>query len=374
MKSGTTVITPDGDLRVIDPSPSVFPYLKRLNPEFEIASDPPPKEYVTRLQTLRGVHLPGLGREEFAGMDGRMAWALHNSVMNGRITLHEKGEVSVLDLKTELGNRILGCCDLCGFKCKVNRHEKAGKCGAGEHAYVNDHFEHISEGKPITPALNVVVSSCPLRCVFCQAPENYSPSPDSSRLTGALWKTITGAGETARTIEFVGGEPMASGPQIVGFLAAAPDDFALPVVMNCNLYLGSTGIELMNGVVDVWLADMNFGNDECAKRLSGAERFWAAATESLSLMVAQDAKVIVRVLVLPGHNKCCHLKALDWLAQYRDLVWVSVMDQFLPLHESHRHQDINRLPSDKEIQEVRAYARRVGLRDVNDAAEGSFWG
>jgi len=372
MKSGTTVILGDGDIRVIDPDMSMLDYLKRLDPDFEIVSDPPPQGFVPGFQVLRRSFIPELTGEELAEMGTDMMWAVHNSVINGKIPLRDRGEVSVLALKRELGHRILARCELCGFKCGANRYREKGRCGAGAEAVMSGLFEHISEEHQINPAWNVVLASCPLRCVFCQAPENHAPGKDLRGLSPELWETIKGS-TTAQSIEFVGGEPMVSVPGILDFLSAAPAGFSLPVVMNCSAYLGKAGICLMNGVVDVWLPDVSFANDICAKRLCGAENYWEKTKESLSLIFQQQARVIVRILVLPGHFECCHRKALDWLSQYRDSIRVSIMDQYLPFHEAYKYEDINRPPTGEEIKGVRLYARKNGLRDVNDEEPGLFW-
>ena len=113
----------------------------------------------------------------------------------------------------------------------------------------------------------------------------------------------------------------------------------------------------MNGAVDVWLPDFTFGNDNCAKRLSGVDRYWETATEAISLMSRTGGQTIVRMLILPDHFDCCHKRVLDYLARYRDVIRVSIMDQYLPLHQAFRHKDINRLPSDEEISAVKDYSR-----------------
>jgi len=371
MRSGTTVILKDGDIRVIDPDISMLDYLKRLDPDFEIVSDPPPQGFVPGFQVLRQAFIPELTGEELAGMGTDMVWAVHNTVMNGKIPLRESGEVSLLDLKRELGHRILARCELCGFKCGANRYREKGRCGAGEAAFVTSVFEHIREEDQINPSWNVVLASCPLRCVFCQSPENLAPL-ESSPLGPEHWKILTGS-KTARSLEFVGGEPMLSVPSILDFLSAAPPEFSLPVVMNTSAYQSPKGVALMAGVADAWLPDLTFGNDECAKRLSGAEDYWETATETLSAMFAQKTRSIVRVLVLPGHFECCHRRALDWLSKHRHLIHVSIMDQYLPFHQACKHEDINRPPTGEEIERVRLYGEKQGLIDVNGMEPGGFW-
>lgn len=372
MKSGTTFILKDGSIRVIDPGRAMLPLLKSLDPDFEILSDRTGNGFVPGFQKLRQGFIGMMTREELEQMDTGMVWAVHDAVIEGRIPVYDKGQVSIFDLKAELGKRILRSCDLCGLKCKANRHKAAGKCGARANAMCNGIFEHISEEPPINPAWNIKMIWCPMRCAFCQTPENLAKGKEAGPLTPGYWEIISKS-KTCSTLEFVGGEPMVSCPGILNFLSVAPKSFALPVVMNCSSYLGVSGVNLMNGAVDVWVPDFTYGDNACAKRLSGVDNYWETATEAISLMSWQDTRVIVRVLILPGHYECCHKKVLEWLYQHKETVWISIMDQFLPLHEAHRHRDISRLPSEEEIEDVRSYARRKGLKDINDEPAGRFW-
>jgi putative pyruvate formate lyase activating enzyme len=374
MKSGTTIILSDGDVRVIDPDISMLPYLKKLEPDFRISSDPPGAGFVPGFQRQRGLYIGGLAAAELVEMQTAMLWAIHNAAMDGRIPLLDTGEVSLLDINVEVGRRMLLECVLCGWRCSANRTEGSGRCGARAEALYNGLFLHIGEEPPINSAWNLKLVYCPLNCAFCQAPENKAAGEEAKRVTPELWKVISGD-DRGRSLEFVGGEPMVSAPGILQFLSLAPDHFKLPIVMNCSAFLSSEAVDLMRGVVDVWMPDFNFGNNECARRLCGAEMYWETATEAVSRMCGQNAKVIVRILCLPGdhHLVCCHSKTMRWLSGYRHRLYVSLMDQYLPLHRAFEHKDINRPPSEGEIQAFKAEAGRFGLRDVNEMAQGAFW-
>jgi putative pyruvate formate lyase activating enzyme len=82
--------------------------------------------------------------------------------------------------------------------------------------------------------------------------------------------------------------------------------------------------------------------------------------------------VIVRILVLPGHVNCCHAPALELLSEYRDNVWVSILDQYVPEHQAHLDPELRRRPTGEEINEVEDLAGRYGLRMV-DEMDQNFW-
>jgi putative pyruvate formate lyase activating enzyme len=371
MKTGTTVIIPDGSIRVIDPERKDVQYLVSLDPGFRIVSEPAPQGFVPGFQSLRRRFINGLTHHELEEMSTAMAVAVHDAAMAGKIPLADAGEVSVLELKVEIGKRTLQACDLCAVSCGANRYKGPGRCGADADTLFNGLFEHVCEEAVINTAHSLKLLYCPMNCAFCQAPENRAPGEDSRVLSPDVWEEIAWR-ETGNSLEFVGGEPMVSAPGILQFLASAPDDFNLPVVMNCSAFVSRSAVNLLNGVVDVWMPDLNFGNDECARQLAGADNFWKAATDSIQAMCAQGSRVMVRMLILPGHFDCCHRPALDWLSGFRDRVWLSISDHYLPFHEAGRRGDINRLPSAEEIKTVFAYASARGLREVNQEP-GGFW-
>ena len=136
-------------------------------------------------------------------------------------------------------------------------------------------------------------------------------------------------------------------------LSKAPADFNLPVVMNCHLYGSKIFYELAEPVTDVWLPDLRYGNDECAKRLSGVERYIEIAEEGLQAMAGGNAKIIVRILVLPGHVGCCHEPALRLLSKYKERLSVSILNQYVPEHEAHGDENLRIRPTVGEISLVK---------------------
>lgn len=122
-------------------------------------------------------------------------------------------------------------------------------------------------------------------------------------------------GIPVNTLEFT--NPTESIPGIMAILNKAPAYFGRPVVLNTHLYGSESFYKLANFIADVWLLDLRHGNDECAKELSGVDHYVKYAMSGLETVVKQDANVIVRILVLPGHVSCCHKPAIELLAQYR---------------------------------------------------------
>jgi putative pyruvate formate lyase activating enzyme len=143
--------------------------------------------------------------------------------------------------------------------------------------------------------------------------------------------------------------------------------------MDCHLYGSKTFYDLASPITDVWLPDLRYGNDKCAKTLSGVDNYLKYAKLGLDAMAQHDSKIIVRILVLPGHVSCCHEPEMELLSEYRDRIWVSVLDQYVPEHEAHLDPNLKRRPTKEEIKAVNSLVERRGLRNIL-AGSKDFWG
>ena len=87
--------------------------------------------------------------------------------------------------------------------------------------------------------------------------------------------------------------------------------------------------EIMEGLVDIYLADLKCGASTCAKALLDAGDYVEAARENI-LSAHGRADVIVRHLILPGHRKCCLEPTLEWLADKLPDVKLSLRGNYAP--------------------------------------------
>lgn len=274
--------------------------------------------------------------------------------------------LSLLDLKIELARRALAACNLCGHRCGVNRLEgEPGRCGLGREAYWAERFVHCGEEPPINPSLVVSLQGCSWRCLYCQQFDLLPIRPESGEvLDERFWEGLH-AGQ-ARSLTFVGGNPDESVYAILKTLSGAPEDLGLPIVWNSNLYGTPELYRVLDGVVDVYIPDLRYGNDGCAKRWSGIENYWKVVTAGLYAMSHQKAEIFVRILVLPGHMECCHRPALIWLARnLASRVSVRVMDQYAPMWRIRAEAgEMSRRPTEDEVETVQRLLRELGLRSI----------
>lgn len=323
-----------GEVVLIDPTPDVLPLIKKMNPRFRIASHPP-KRYEPLF-----------------------------------VKSKKSGE---LDEKIRKAEESLTSCKLCAWECGADRTKEKGRCRASSTALCYPPFIHIAEESVINPALILNFAFCSLDCVYCIAKDKNESVP--SVLSGeAFWKQAEGLYKAFRfqAVEFGGGEPSLFIPSILRLLNSAPSELALPIVLNSNLFLSPQAVELCDGVVDVYLVDFRYAGKKCAERLSKAPNYFEAAWKALESMTKQEAKIIVRILVLPNHFECCHKPVIERLSEMKQRIWISVLDQYVPAHLALCFPDIARRPNPKEVEEVKSLARSLGLRDVEEKPE-AFW-
>lgn len=356
----------DGALEIVDPDPGTLELIRTLDPGFDIHEEPLKGFHKPRLLTTKRLG-SGVPFAQLRGYEEQSLWKAHQEAFESGRPL-ALGEVSLLDLKIELARRKLSRCDLCAHACGVDRFRgERGRCGLGGEAFVYESYTHIAEEPPINPALNISLRGCGMRCRYCQQFPALSPRGKAQdRLTPAYWGRLDLTG--ARSLAFIGGNPTESLPGILEFLREAPEDFHLPVVWNSSGYDAPQAIRLLDGICDVYVPDFKYGDDHCAVRLSSAPGYVANAVQAIAEMCRQGVPVLVRILVLPGHVKCCHCPALTLLSrEVGSRVRVRVMSQYHPDYLIKVGKgELSRCPTIGEVEEVRALAVDLGLDLVKE--------
>ena len=222
-------------------------------------------------------------------------------------------------------------CDVCAERCGVNRLTgPLGHCGLGEHAHVYKEYVHLGEERCLVPSHTVYLTGCNFRCRFCSdldqvtRPEDHGVAISPEALARRIAERRA---EGARNVNFVGGLPDVNVLYILRTLAHCPPD--THVVWNTNLWTTPEAIERLTGVVGTWLADLKFGDDRCALKLSGA-RDYLHTLHTLLPLAARSGHLIVRHLLMPGHLDCCTRPSLQWLARHLPDVSVNLMTGYHP--------------------------------------------
>jgi putative pyruvate formate lyase activating enzyme len=274
---------------------------------------------------------------------------------------------------------MLSSCSLCPRACRVNRLAgQTGFCRAGSLPSVALVSRHRWEEPCLSGsrgAGTVFFANCNLGCVFCQ---NHAISQEGggqeitvARLA-AIFSEQQAAG--AHNLELV--TPTHYLPQILEALGLARRaGFALPVVYNTNAYETVDTVGLLAGNIDVYLPDLKYYDDTHAVRYSAAPDYFAHASRAIAKMVelagppVVDAAglmqkgVIVRHLALPGLAADSR-RLLEWLwSTFGHDIYLSLMNQYTPLHRAADHREINRRLTTWEYRKLVDYAETLGFEN-----------
>lgn len=271
-------------------------------------------------------------------------WDIHNNAMNDlpKPSGEEFG-VSLLDLKVELARRMLLACEMCEFRCGVDRwNGECGHCGNGREAYYTSCFLNWAEEKHLVPSITVFLSGCNWRCPYCQYPQYLDSStgtPLRAEETVALFKRLSEQG--GRNLHWLGGNPDQHLWSVLSVMQRHSSK--IPIVWNTNGYASTTTMALLHNVVDTYIIDFRYGNDQCALRYGAGSETWHTVTRNLKLAKEQGAEVIVRHLQLPHHLECCTFPVLEWLAENLPNVKVNLMnEQYYPAHLAFQYPEISK--------------------------------
>lgn len=281
-----------------------------------------------------------------------------------------------LDKKIVHLKNLLKRCRLCPRECRVERLKgKRGFCGAAQEIRLSAVFAHFGEESCLVGTQGsgtIFFSYCNLKCSFCQ---NYEISHiaegrdiNPQDLSLAMLK-LQGMG--CHNINLV--TPTHFTPQILEALKLAIEcGLNLPLVYNCGGYESEEVIDLLEGVIDIYMPDAKFSSSQVADNLSKAPDYFSNLKKVLKKMHRQvgslviDAGIarrglLIRHLVMP--NGLAGSKEIaDYIAGDLSLdTYVNIMAQYRPCGEADKYLEINRRITNQEYQEAVEIFRARGL-------------
>ncbi|HOO79013.1 MAG TPA: radical SAM protein [Lachnospiraceae bacterium] len=274
-------------------------------------------------------------------------------------------------------NQMLEKCNLCPRQCMVNRQEnQIGYCGETKEVRVARAALHFWE-EPCISGKNgsgtVFFCGCNLRCIFCQ---------NSVIAHGEVGKTITTKRLAQIFLELQ--EKKAQNINLVtpthevlaireAVLLAREMGLQIPIVYNTSAYERVETLQMLEGIVDIYLPDFKYMDTKKANDYSHAKDYPKVAKAAIAEMVRQTktvtfntegmmiSGVIVRHLVMPGgvHNARAVLTYL--YETYKNDIYVSIMNQYTPLRKSEQFPELNRRVTKREYEKVLAHAMNLGI-------------
>lgn len=272
-------------------------------------------------------------------------------------------ENNQLQKKVDEAYSILKSCELCERKCHADRTDgELGICRVGNRPVISSAFVHWGEEPFLVPSFTIFFMGCPFHCQYCQ---NYTISQwyEGGHITDAEeLAEIIDDNSTCRNVNFVGGEPTPHLPFILECLLHVKSN--IPAVWNSNFYLSERSMEILKDIVDVYLSDWKYWNNECAQRLSKVRNYLEIVRRNHDLAF-KDSEMVIRHLVLPDHFDCCTKNILQYIAEnYGKKVIVNVMDQYRPVWKAHEYPDISQRLTYEEFKKAADLARDLDLNFI----------
>ncbi len=274
-------------------------------------------------------------------------------------------------------------CDLCAYDCRVDRTTgETGTCRVDDTAYVSSYFDHHGEEDVLrghNGSGTIFLAHCNMKCVFCQNFEtSHEARGEPVTPEGIAKMALELQAQGCHNVNFV--SPTHHSPHLVEAVRIARDrGLEIPIVWNCGGYERTEILELLDGVVDVYMPDVKWSDDAAAARYSKAPGYWSNIKGSLREMHRQvgdldvDDKglatggLLVRHLVMPAHVESAK-DVLSFVAEeISQNTFVNVMAQYRPHYKAkseERYEAISRRITPEEYQSVIDHAREIGLERI----------
>jgi putative pyruvate formate lyase activating enzyme len=291
------------------------------------------------------------------------------------LLLAESGELA---RRKETAYAHLADCDLCARYCHVNRFTgtKGAVCRTGEHAVVHSYGPHHGEENPLrgwNGSGTIFFSWCNLRCVYCQNWEishkgmGQEVTPDE---LAQMMLALQARG--CHNINLV--SPSHVVAQIIAAVEIAVHrGLRLPLVYNTGGYDSIEALQLLDGVIDIYMPDMKYGDSRIARTYSKVRNYVAVNQAAVKEMHRQVGDLVLDEHGIAQHGLLVrHLVLPEGLAGTRSVLaflareispntYLNLMDQYHPCYRADEYPCLSRSITTEEFSEALSLARQYGL-------------
>jgi len=273
--------------------------------------------------------------------------------------------------------KLLEACSLCPRKCGVNRlKDEKGFCRTGLKPKVCSYLPHYGEEPPISGkngSGTIFFSYCNMACVYCQ---NY----EFSQLGQGRELEFDELAQIMLKLQAMGCHninlvtPTHVLPPILRALKIAIEKgLKIPLVYNTGGYELKEVIKLLEDIVDIYLPDMRYADNEMAIKYSSAPNYPKYNQEAVKQMHRQvglaqinkkgiiEKGLIIRHLVLPNDISGTE-KVMQFIAQELSPdTYISLMSQYTPYYKANQFKEISRRITYEEYQKAQKIMEKYGL-------------
>ncbi len=269
-------------------------------------------------------------------------------------------------------------CTMCPHKCGVNRYKNVGFCKAESNIKIGLISTHEFE-EPCISYKNgsgtIFFSNCNLRCKFCQ---NYKISHEGKGKIVSIEELanimLRQQEKGVNNINLV--TPTIYAMQIKqAIILAKEKGLKIPIIYNCGGYESVDTLKELDGLIDVYLPDFKYFDDEIARKYSGVTNYFKNASIAIKEMLRQvgnpkftddgiiKSGVIIRHLILPNNTKNTK-KILDYIKEeFGTDVYISIMAQYFPTYKANECGNIDRKINKKELKLIENYIYELGFEN-----------
>jgi putative pyruvate formate lyase activating enzyme len=287
----------------------------------------------------------------------------------------------VLSDKVREAEEILKKCTLCPRDCGIDRTAgEKGFCKTGDKPFISSYGPHFGEEKPLVGRFGsgtIFMGNCNLGCIFCQ---NYSISHLGEGAEISFEKLadimLSLQEQGCHNINLV--TPTHQMPMILRtLLIASEKGLKQPIVYNCGGYESLRAIEVLDGIIDIYMPDFKYIDPEMAFKYSKAEDYPRAAMAAIKEMHRQVGDLImdkrgiamrgllVRHLVLPG-GIAGTAGVVKFIAEkISKNTYINIMDQYHPCYKAFDKPPLDRRITLEEYSEALGLATAAGLRRID---------
>lgn len=286
---------------------------------------------------------------------------------------------SKLSLRINKALEIISGCQLCPHKCGVDRTQgEKGICESDSRIKIASYGPHFGEEKPLVGhngSGSIFFSNCNLQCVYCQ---NYEISHygNGHHITPEqLAEIMINLQEKGcHNINLVTPTHMIYGI-LKSLKIACKNGLNIPLVYNSGGYESIETLNLLNGIIDIYMPDIKYSDSKKAEKYSNAPNYFEIIRKTILEMYRQvgDLKtkngiaikgLIIRHLVLP-ENISGSKGIIDFIAQeVSKETFFNLMDQYYPSYNADQYDKLSKKIDYNRFKRLINYAQQRGL-DMN---------
>lgn len=279
----------------------------------------------------------------------------------------------------QLKNFYIDRCFLCGNLCGAKRYAgETGLCNANNKIKIASKNLHFGEEPPISGtdgSGTIFFSNCSMKCIYCQ---NYPISQlgvgNTTDEQGLKESILDLQKKGAKNINFV--TPTHYTYHIYNVVKEIKGkELKIPIVWNTSSYENPDVVEFLDEIVDVYLADIRYSNDNDAKKYSSVDNYVSIVFENIKKFFKQkgylklnkdgyaEKGLIIRILLLPGKVKEMKDIIKFCYDNFGKEINLSLMSQYTPYFKAFDYELLKRKVCINEYEEIVEFADFLGLEN-----------